>query len=345
MQTNNLYDPAYLLWPYMSAMYPGKAHGELAIHPAFMATQLPAYHNFCRGAPQAAATTAAAAFMGNKVSGNDHHRTPHQPHRRYHPQPRHSTPQSAHTPTRPKKSSFTIDAILHGEEDRVKEELKDQHSPTSQFSSPSPIQHLQQTSPENYLSVRRQQRLIESAAHPYYDGGKSVTPIATATAKSAQKGVSEKKSGSKGKRVRTIFTPEQLERLEAEFERQQYMVGTERYYLAASLSLTEAQVKVWFQNRRIKWRKQTLEQQHARLASLYANNSASDSDDDSSDERDDAPKITPVSALCPPSVVTTTAVVTSSSSGHVGGHCARDVSDGVPCRVKVDVLEAPSTAL
>lgn len=32
----------------------------------------------------------------------------------------------------------------------------------------------------------------------------------------------------KGKRVRTIFTPEQLERLEAEFEKQQYMVGTER---------------------------------------------------------------------------------------------------------------------
>ena len=37
----------------------------------------------------------------------------------------------------------------------------------------------------------------------------------------------EWKSG-KAKRVRTIFTPEQLERLEAEFERQQYMVGTER---------------------------------------------------------------------------------------------------------------------
>jgi hypothetical protein len=34
---------------------------------------------------------------------------------------------------------------------------------------------------------------------------------------------------TKSKRVRTIFTPEQLDRLEAEFERQQYMVGTERY--------------------------------------------------------------------------------------------------------------------
>jgi len=34
---------------------------------------------------------------------------------------------------------------------------------------------------------------------------------------------------SSGKRVRTIFTQEQLDRLEKEFERQQYMVGTERY--------------------------------------------------------------------------------------------------------------------
>ena len=66
---------------------------------------------------------------------------------------------------------------------------------------------------------------------------------------------------SKSKRVRTIFTPEQLERLETEFERQQYMVGTGRHYLASTLDLTEAQVKVWFQNRRIKWRKQHLESQ------------------------------------------------------------------------------------
>lgn len=50
----------------------------------------------------------------------------------------------------------------------------------------------------------------------------------------------------KNKRVRTIFTPEQLERLEAEFERQQYMVGPERLYLAHTLQLTEAQVSdIW----------------------------------------------------------------------------------------------------
>nr|XP_014092721.1 homeobox protein goosecoid [Bactrocera oleae] len=77
-----------------------------------------------------------------------------------------------------------------------------------------------------------------------------------------------KKSSMKNKRVRTIFTPEQLERLEAEFERQQYMVGPERLYLAHTLQLTEAQVKVWFQNRRIKWRKHHLEITQQRLALL-----------------------------------------------------------------------------
>ncbi|XP_075188672.1 homeobox protein not2-like [Anomaloglossus baeobatrachus] len=70
----------------------------------------------------------------------------------------------------------------------------------------------------------------------------------------------------KPKRARTVFTPEQLERLEKDFLKQQYMVGTERVDLAATLSLTETQVKVWFQNRRIKWRKQSLEQKKAKLS-------------------------------------------------------------------------------
>ncbi|XP_010140778.1 PREDICTED: homeobox protein not2-like, partial [Buceros rhinoceros silvestris] len=72
----------------------------------------------------------------------------------------------------------------------------------------------------------------------------------------------------KAKRVRTIFTSDQLARLEKEFARQQYMVGMERCLLASALHLTEEQVKVWFQNRRIKWRKQSLEQQQAKLAKM-----------------------------------------------------------------------------
>lgn len=51
-------------------------------------------------------------------------------------------------------------------------------------------------------------------------------------------------SKMKSKRIRTIFTNEQLDRLESEFEKQQYMVGHERLYLAQELHLSEGQVKV-----------------------------------------------------------------------------------------------------
>lgn len=60
----------------------------------------------------------------------------------------------------------------------------------------------------------------------------------------------------KSKRNRTVFTNEQLDALEQVFSSSKYLVGTERTALAAKLSLNETQVKVWFQNRRIKYRKQ-----------------------------------------------------------------------------------------
>ncbi|KAM4050672.1 ventral anterior homeobox 2 [Anomaloglossus baeobatrachus] len=57
------------------------------------------------------------------------------------------------------------------------------------------------------------------------------------------------------KRTRTSFTAEQLYRLELEFQRCQYVVGRERTELARQLNLSETQVKVWFQNRRTKQKK------------------------------------------------------------------------------------------
>ncbi|KFO21102.1 ventral anterior homeobox 2 [Fukomys damarensis] len=57
------------------------------------------------------------------------------------------------------------------------------------------------------------------------------------------------------KRTRTSFTAEQLYRLEMEFQRCQYVVGRERNELARQLNLSETQVKVWFQNRRTKQKK------------------------------------------------------------------------------------------
>ncbi|KAI5105293.1 notochord homeobox [Silurus meridionalis] len=57
------------------------------------------------------------------------------------------------------------------------------------------------------------------------------------------------------RRIRTVFSAEQLHKLEEVFAKQRYMTGSEKVLLASALRLTETQVKVWFQNRRTKWRK------------------------------------------------------------------------------------------
>ncbi|XP_077200401.1 NK1 transcription factor-related protein 1 [Paroedura picta] len=66
---------------------------------------------------------------------------------------------------------------------------------------------------------------------------------------------SDAKSG-KPRRARTAFTYEQLVALENKFKATRYLSVCERLNLALSLSLTETQVKIWFQNRRTKWKKQ-----------------------------------------------------------------------------------------
>ncbi|XP_029020759.1 NK1 transcription factor-related protein 1 [Betta splendens] len=66
---------------------------------------------------------------------------------------------------------------------------------------------------------------------------------------------SDSKTG-KPRRARTAFTYEQLVALENKFKSTRYLSVCERLNLALSLSLTETQVKIWFQNRRTKWKKQ-----------------------------------------------------------------------------------------
>ena len=58
-------------------------------------------------------------------------------------------------------------------------------------------------------------------------------------------------------RGRTIYTDVQLEKLERKFRENQYLVGDERVNLAEELGLQVKQIKIWFQNRRIKQRRRT----------------------------------------------------------------------------------------
>jgi len=76
------------------------------------------------------------------------------------------------------------------------------------------------------------------AGHPGEDGGHSG-------------GHSGGGLSKKQRKARTAFTDHQLQTLEKSFERQKYLSVQDRMELAAKLSLSDTQVKTWYQNRRL----------------------------------------------------------------------------------------------
>ncbi|XP_066534331.1 homeobox protein notochord [Hoplias malabaricus] len=167
--------------------------------------------------------------------------------------------------------SFTIDALLARPDrpstDALRGAQSGAHSPSALLSACPPLPHHYMYS-HSVMHAQPGYPLYCCPTYSYHTSCRGALYAQDAMLMKSGVPPHYKHKAGKSKRMRTSFTNEQLSRLEKEFARQQYMVGSERFVLASALQLTEAQVKVWFQNRRIKWRKQSVEQQQAKLAKL-----------------------------------------------------------------------------
>lgn len=99
-----------------------------------------------------------------------------------------------------------------------------------------------------------------SYASPYHQYGGAYNRVPSATSQ-PEKEVAEpevRMVNGKPKKVRkprTIYSSFQPAALQRRFQKTQYLALPERAELAASLGLTQTQVKIWFQNKRSKIKK------------------------------------------------------------------------------------------
>ncbi|KAK3705668.1 hypothetical protein QZH41_009507 [Actinostola sp. cb2023] len=149
----------------------------------------------------------------------------------------------------------------------------EQNSPPS---SPSPpeVRHRPYCIPSRGFEYRPAMPVYwPSFVHPSWRERYTASPPSTETDRNGKR-----------KHTRPTFSGHQIFALEKTFEQTKYLAGPERARLAYSLGMTESQVKVWFQNRRTKWRKRhaaemNIKKQEINEAVRHAENSDEEEDE------------------------------------------------------------------